>query len=206
MSDLSFRDARAADVDAVVPLLYESSKRLFDYVLAGADPRGFLRRDFLRGGGLFGRRHLVVGVSAGEVVCTQTFYRGSQYSKLLRQTVLSGLGHFGPVQLARIALRGRTLSSLFVAPRHDGLFMANGCVSAGRRGEGVFTALIEHAVQRASAAGAAVLELDVSFSNHKAEQIFERFGFRKTAERPYRGRGDLDGFRRMERPVTRSNL
>jgi GNAT superfamily N-acetyltransferase len=198
-SDLYFRDAQPRDADTVGPLLHESSRRLLDHVFGGSDPQPYLRRDFRRGDGIFGWRHLVVAMSGGEVVCTQTYYPGGLYPRLLRASLLSGLMHFGPVELAKLGLRSRALDAMFVPPRADGLFMANGCVAAPWRGKGVFTALIDDGLARARRAGLRVLELDVSFSNAPAQRIFERFGFVITAERA--GTPRMDGFRRMERPV-----
>jgi hypothetical protein len=145
MTELYFRDAQPRDAAAVAPLLHESSRRLLDHVFGHGDPLPFLRRDFRRGVGIFGWRHLVLAVASGEVICTQTYYPGGMYPRLLRASLASGLMHFGPVGLARLGWRSRALDAMFVPPREDGLFMANGCVAAPWRGRGVFTALIARA-------------------------------------------------------------
>ena len=201
MRDLAFRDARPADADVVAALMHESSRTLYDHVFADVDPVPFIRRDFVRGGGIFGHRHAVVAVRGDAVVGVQTGYPGAAYPRLMRQTLLSAVQELGPVRLASIAVRGRALGRLFATPRHDALFLANACVDPGHRGSGVFTGLMDasHAVARRHGLGA--VELDVSFRNAGAQRVFEHLGYRVVAERPYTGRGGLDGFRRMSMAV-----
>jgi ribosomal protein S18 acetylase RimI-like enzyme len=197
MRDPVFRDARPADADVVAALMHESSRNLYDYVFAGLDPVPFIRRDFVRGGGIFGYQHAVVAVDAGEVVGVQTAYPGRDYPRLMRQTVASAVLELGALRVARVAVRGRALGRLFVTPRRDALFLANACVDARRRGGGVYTGLMEAWPAPARRRGLAVVELDVSFRNVAAQRVFEHLGYRVVTERPYDGRGGLDGFRRM---------
>ena len=204
MMDLEFRAARPEDVDQVVALIYASSRALLDYTFrfGSEDARGLLRRDFLGGEGLFGLRNQIVGVTAGgEVLATATFYPGRQVNRLTSRTMLSSLRHFGPARFVAVLGRSLAMAPLFINPRADGLFVANACVAAAHRGQGACTALFEHAFQSTLALGLAVAELDVSFSNDGARRLYERLGFRVVAERPYRGKRALEGFRRMEKPL-----
>ena len=198
---LYFRDAQPRDADAVAALIHESSRNLYDYVFEGVDPLPFLRRDFVRGDGVFGFRHSVVAVMDGEVVGAQTGYPGARYPRMMAQTLLSALQVLGPVRLARIALRGRDLGKLFITPRRDAFFLANGCIDGKRRGTGVFTGLMDASLAVARRHGLRSVEFDVSFRNARAQGVLEHLGYRVVAERPYTGTGGLDGFRRMTGPV-----
>jgi ribosomal protein S18 acetylase RimI-like enzyme len=204
MTDLQFRPALPGDADAVVPLIYESSQRLFDTLLKKDDPIGFLRHDFVRGDSMFGYRHQVVGVDNGQIVLTATLYSGRKYADLNKALMKSAATYFNPLKLVGLVARGRPLDKLFIEPRADALFIANGCVVAGRRSEGLFTQMLDHASDRARREGLAAVELDVSFSNDGARALYERVGFTVTLEKPYTGNAGFEGFRRMVRPVARA--
>jgi GNAT superfamily N-acetyltransferase len=203
VSAVRFRPALPADVDAVVPLMYESSRGLIDACFRfgddGAEP--FLRADFLRGDGLFGYRHQLVGVSGdGQLVATLTAYAGRDVNRLSRETLRTAWSAFGLGRFLRVAWRSLALASLFATPRRDGLFIANVCVAANHRSQGIFAAFLMHLVAVRDPT-LALAELDVSFGNPRARALYERQGFVLTGERPYRGRRALDGFRRMQRPL-----
>lgn len=206
MSAVHFRPARPDDADAVVPLMHESSRGLIDacFRFGDADAAPFLRADFLRGDGIFGYRHQLVGVSGdGQVVATMTAYAGRDVNRLSLQTLRTAWRSFRALRFLRVVWRSLALAPLFATPQRDALFLANTCVAASRRSQGVFAALLAHVTDTAHLRGPSLarLELDVSFGNPRAQALYERLGFVVTSERPYRGRRGLDGFRRMQRPL-----
>lgn len=208
MSAFHFRPARAEDADAIVPLMYESSRGLIDacFRFGDAGPEPFLRCDFLRGDGIFGYRQQMVAIADdGQLVATMTVYRGRDINRLSLQTLRSAFIAFGWGRFLRVLWRSLALASLFVTPRRDSLFLANGCVVANRRSQGLFAAFIEH-VCTSSDSSLTVAEFDVSFGNPRAQKLYERLGFVVVSERAYRGRRALDGFRRMQRALTRPPL
>ncbi len=205
MTELHFRPARPEDADAVVPLMYESSRGLVDACFRFGDdgPEPFLRRDFLRGDGIFGYRHQIVAIAAdGQLVATLTAYRGRDINRLSLHTLRSAFGALGVGRFLRAVWRSLALTSLFATPRRDSLFLANACVVADRRSQGLFAAFLAH-VCTTPDLSLTVAEFDVSFGNPRAQRLYERLGFVVVGERPYRGRRGLDGFRRMQRPLTR---
>jgi ribosomal protein S18 acetylase RimI-like enzyme len=204
MSALRFRRARPDDADAVVPLMYESSRALLDYNFAfvGHDPRAFLRHDFERGGGIFGWRHQIVATDEHDaIVATVTAYPSHTLGRLSRQTVRSVLAHFGVRRGVAVAWRSWHMRPLFIAPRRDSIFIANACVAASQRGRGIFPQLLGHALAVTRTPGLTCVELDVSFANVGAQKLYERIGFCVAGERPYRGPRALDGFRRLQRAL-----
>jgi ribosomal protein S18 acetylase RimI-like enzyme len=192
------RPATAADADAAVPLLLDSSPALVEATF-GAGAPAVVRRDFLRGGGIFGHAHLVLAVSAGgPVLATMTAYRGSDYRRLSLHTLRSA-AVLGPRGLGRTVRRTAGMARLFAPPGPDCLFVANVCVTPDARGRGHGAAMMQHARSMARAAGLAAVELDVSFANTGAQRLYERLGWVTVAERPAPAGSIWDGFRRMRR-------
>lgn len=183
---MRFRPARPDDVDAVVPLMHRASRDLIDATV-GPD---LLRRDFLRGRGLFGWRNQLVGVVDGEIAATITAYPGRRYRRLSLHTLRSALVHFGPVGTLKVLRRCAPVGRLFAPPSRDAVFLANLCVPASHRGHGYGSQAIAHASAGQPA------ELDVSASNVGAERLYRRLGFTVVEERTAPG---FDAFRRMRR-------
>lgn len=61
--------------------------------------------------------------------------------------------------------------------------------------------LLDHALHSAPARDLRLVELDVSFSNVRAQRLYERLGFVVTGENPAPEGSGLDGFQRMARPA-----
>ena len=183
---MKFRAARPGDVDAVVPLMHESSRDLVD-VTVGPD---LLRRDFLRGRGLFGWRNQLVGVVDGEIAVSITAYPGRRYRRLSLHTLRSAVVHFGPVGAVKVLRRCAPVGRLFAPPSRDAVFLANLCVAPSHRDRGYGSRAIVHASDGRMA------ELDVSASNTGAERLYRRLGFAVVGERTAPG---FDAFRRMRR-------
>jgi ribosomal protein S18 acetylase RimI-like enzyme len=203
--DLEIRPAQPQDVAQVVPLVHDSSRALLDATFGGCgggqdEVMAFLRRDFLRGQGLFGYRSMLVAVTPdGRIVGAMTAYQGARYRRLGAATLLSVACHFGPLRFAAVARRMAVTGRLFIPPKPDSVFLANLCVAPGYRSRGYGRVLLEEAWRTARERGAQQVEFDVSSSNVRAQRLYERLGWIVVAERwpccPRRG----DGFRRMER-------
>ncbi|GAB1692097.1 GNAT family N-acetyltransferase [Krasilnikovia sp. M28-CT-15] len=198
MTGPRIRTATAADVDAVVPLMLDSSPGLIAATF-GAGAPAVVRRDFLRGKGLFGHTHQLVALSGdGQVVATLTAYRGRDYRRLSLQTLRSA-AVLGPGALLRALRRTLALAHLFAPPGRDSLFLANLCVAPAVRSQGYGAAMMAHAQALAPVQGLATVEFDVSFSNPRAQRLYERLGWVVTGERHAPAGSPLDGFRRMRR-------
>ncbi|NLU76227.1 GNAT family N-acetyltransferase [Streptomyces sp. HNM0575] len=202
---VEFRTARPEDADQVVPLMWESSRGLIDTTMSAVPggPAALLRRDFLRGRGIFGHRQQLLAVApGGEVLATITLYRGRRYQALSLQTLLSS-ARFGPACLAAVLRRSLAVSRLFAPPSPDCLFIANLSVLPEHRSRGYGSLILREADRVARDTGLTGLEGDVSISNTRAWALYQRLGFESLGERhDSRGTG-LDGFRRMRRPVLR---
>ena len=200
LEHLAFRMARPEDAAVLVPLMHASSLTLIErsFRVGKADPAAFLRRDFLRGTGIFGYRNQWVLSTPGDTpVATLTAYRGADYNRLLRATLISAALYFRPIDLVRALWRMSLLGSLFATPRADGVFIANACVAPELRSRGLFSRLVSEAIRQVAGPNTTVAELDVSFDNPRAQALYTRLGWVVESERS-RGEGpSLIGFRRM---------
>ncbi|MFF7230194.1 GNAT family N-acetyltransferase [Streptomyces sioyaensis] len=200
---VEFRTARPTDADQVVPLMWESSRSLLDSTMRGVPggPAALLRRDFLRGRGIFGHAQQILAVAPhGEVLATMTLYRGKRYQALSLQTLLSA-ARFGPRCLLSVLRRSAAISRLFAPPSPNALFMANLAVRPAHRSQGYGSLMVQQAERLARTAGLTPLEGDVSCSNTRAWALYQRLGFVSQGERHDRRGTGLDGFRRMHRAV-----
>lgn len=200
---VEFRTARPTDADQVVPLMWDSSRDLLDRTMGGVPggPAALLRRDFLRGRGIFGHAQQILAVAPhGEVLATMTLYRGKRYGALSLQTLLSA-ARFGPRGLFSVLRRTAAVSRLFTPPSPHALFMANLSVRPAHRSQGYGSLMVQQAERLARASGLTHLEGDVSCSNTRAWALYQRLGFESQGERHDRRGTGLDGFRRMRRTV-----
>ena len=77
---------------------------------------------------------------------------------------------------------GRVIGSIHTERHHgavggDYLFLANFCVDAAHRCEGVGTSLLQQAEERAVALGLTALVLDVGTPSYRAMNLYRRMGF-----------------------------
>ena len=196
--DLAFRTAEAADVDRACPLIYSAGIEGFDYTFAakGRTALDFIRHAFVDGRGFFGHRNHEVVVVDGAVVGTGAFYTGADYDALGKGLVpqvlhLYGLGAIG------VFRRSLEMTPLMPRPARDTLYVADLGVAPAMRGRGIGTALLQRHLDRAREEGLRRYELDVSVSNPRGQQLYERFGFRVTREQPTHGKGGVPSTRRM---------
>lgn len=188
---LHYRRADATDEQVVVPLMYEASRDLFEFVMppeasggVSAQALGFLGADYRRGNGIFGAAQQRVMVDAkGAVVATVTAYGGHAYPRLMASTLASALRAIGLRGVASTLLRSRPLSGLFIRPKASELFMANLCVDASYRGQGVFRTMLQGLLREARAGGYTAISCDVSADNISARDAYLASGFRVVERR-----------------------
>lgn len=182
---LSFRPARAGDVDAAVPLIYSSGPDAFDYAFARPgrnSAEDFLRHAFVQGGGQFGWRQHTVGELDGRVAAVGTVFGGEANLGYMLAASRQILGFFGPGALPVIH-HGLQLERIICPPPKQTLYLAHLGVAPELRGEGLGSQLIAHFLERGRQAGLPMAALDVSVANPRAQALYERLGFVVQAER-----------------------
>ena len=203
VAELSFRPARADDVDAAVPLIHSSGPGAFDYVFSVpgvGDAQAFLRRAFVDGSGEFGWRNHVVGVIDDAVAAVGAGYDGATKWPFTLAAARQILSHYGPRHAAGVITRGLRVESIIPPPSGPMHYLAHLGVSPQLHGQGVGSALVQHLLQAAALGPNPTVMLDVAITNDKAQRLYQRLGFEVVCERHSRltnAQGMVPDHRRM---------
>ncbi len=197
--EIEIRPAVRGDVDAAVPLLYSSGEHEYDYAFATRRHPAvdWIRSAFLATSTTESYQAFRVAAIDGRVVGIGSFLGGGRFdtANALRLVVL-GIRFYGPLECWGAIRRTLQLASQMPAPGKEALFIQKMGVSPEARGKGIGTALLSDAIARARAAGFRRCALDVATTNPRAQQLYERLGFRVTGERSLNER--VPDQRRME--------
>lgn len=201
LDGISFRRACPEDVRDIAALIYESSPELNDFMfrLPTKNPVEFIERDYLRGGGVYGYRNQFVVVSGGEITATMTCYRGGQAVPLFLNTLVSAFKFFSFFEFIKVVFRLIQISDKFSSPKWDAVFLANGCVRKSERNKGIFPHLMTFSAQICRNANTKFIEFDVSKNNPRAQQLWERLGYKVINESTSSAR--ISAFRRMRKEI-----
>lgn len=201
---LEFRLAAPTDADAAVPLIYSSGPATFDYVFSvpgRATAVEFLRQAFLDGAGEFGFRNHVIGVRAGIVVASGAAWSGATTLSFTLAAARQILRCYGPIAGLGVVARGLKVESVIQPPARDCWYVAHLGVPPELRGQGIGVRLVEHLLAQGRDRGLPYAALDVAATNPRAQQLYERIGFRVTRERESRlanAQARVANHRRME--------
>jgi ribosomal protein S18 acetylase RimI-like enzyme len=180
-----FRPATPADADAAVPLIYSSGPATFDYVFC-VPGKGtavqFLRQAFLDGDGEFGFRNHVVGVRDGIVVATGAAWSGDATLSFTLAAARQILRFYGLVSGLGVIARGLKVESVIRPPARDCWYVAHLGVRPELRSQGIGARLVEHLLAQGRERKLPYAALDVAITNPRAQQLYERTGFRVTRE------------------------
>jgi ribosomal protein S18 acetylase RimI-like enzyme len=182
--DVEFREAVAADVGAAVPLIYSSGPSAFEFVFADAKrgmAQDFLRYAFPKGRGEFGYRGHVMGVVDGNVVATGTAFSTDTSFSFFIAAASQILGFYGP-RAVGVIRRGLAIERVVQLPKKGEHYIAHIGVAPELRSHGIGAKLMNHLLEQGQALGREKATLDVSVENPRAQALYERLGFRETAE------------------------
>lgn len=189
----SVRPARAADIDAVAGLLYESAGGIYDRFAGGPErARELLRRGFGEPGTNASLEVVSVAELDGALAAAmaafpaeETATRGSAF---VRQA-LRGLPPWRWPGALRLYWAG---SRAAPAPPRGALYVDALATVASLRRRGAATALLRHAEEHARRAGLTAVSLDTSLDNKPARSLYIGAGYEEVAYRAA-GRG-MPGF------------
>lgn len=201
------RPARPDDAFSAVPLIYSSGSATFDYVLAESGPEqttAFVSRAFQDDIGELGySRHVVVEIE-DEIVGVGAGFGEADLSGAMLRGIRHVLLLYGVVGGVRVVRRALQVERVVQPPRGDAHCIAHLGVAPAWRGKGIGSLLLEHLFQQGRARNRALAVLDVAVTNPRAQALYERHGFRVTAESVStlrRGEYVVAGHRRMERSI-----
>jgi ribosomal protein S18 acetylase RimI-like enzyme len=185
-SAIALRAARATDADSAVPLIYSSGPAAFDFVFSHprrGQPLDFLRYAFIDGRGEFGyRNHSVVELD-GSVVGVGAGYSGATALPFTLAAARQIVGRYGILAGPAIILRGLRVERVVPPPlARDLFYIGHLGIAPNLRGRGIGRQLTDYLLQQGRARGFKRVALDVSTANPRAQALYERIGFRVTAD------------------------
>lgn len=187
-------------------MIHLSGPADLDYVMATAtvDAQTFLRHAFVQGGGRFGWRNHVVGESAEGVIAVGAAWSAGSSFSFTRSAGRQFLSVYGPAMAAAVAWRGLRAESVLRPPRPGELYIGHIGVHPDQRRRGIGRELLAYLLERGRSAGLSTAVLDVARENSPARALYERLGFRVTAQRRSRlanAHGRIADHDRMERAL-----
>lgn len=204
--ELRYRTAEAGDAEQAVPLIYNSGPEVFDYLFAYGNVRAvdFIRQEFLNGRGFLGHRNHNVALHKGTVIGIGACYSGADYHRLTAGTLRDVVAFYGLRGGISVLRNSMQVKSIMPPPDRSTLYIANLCVDANYRGQGVGTALVEKQKVYARDKKYTSYALDVLTNNTRAKQLYARIGFSARTVNRFRGsrtRRVLPDTMRMEAPL-----
>ncbi len=183
--NIQFRCAEPRDVEQGVPLIYSAGPHEFDYVFATKinTALDFLKAAFVAGSGTLGYKNHVVALVDDRVMGIGGFYSGVEFSRLNRQTAWRIVKFYGPIKCWSVMEKGLQLQKLIPPPKKDAEFIQNLGVAEDMQGKGIGTALLERQIDIARNKNRCICALDVAVTNPRAQELYERLGFRVVEER-----------------------
>ncbi len=198
---ITFRTACAEDVETAAGLIYSAGPEAFEFCFTSGDQTAtsFLKSRFPKGDGFFGWRTHTVATIDGIVVGILATYSGREYHRLTLQTTMAILKFYRFISLPGVIRRSLKLSSLMPPPAKNVHYISNFAVDPSRQGQGIGSALLNQQKLVAEQLGRNTLALDVSVDNPRGQALYERHGFKVTAEQQFRGpQGTIANTRRMQ--------
>lgn len=188
---ISMRPARPTDCEDAVPFIYSSGPAAFDYVFSylanseagSGSPLEFLQRAFVDGRGEFGYRTHYVVLADDRIVGVGAGYSGAHALAFTLAAARQIVGQYGLRGGAGVIRRGLAVERIVPPPVGKRLFYIGHLgIEAGLRGRGIGRQLITQLLARGRDAGCERVALDVSCANPRAQALYEKIGFRVTAE------------------------
>lgn len=198
---LFLRKASPQDSDIICLLIYEASKPSvdFNYTLKDATPLEFIKYCFKSGKGFFGYKKQTICILNEKIVFTATSYKGTEFRRLAIQTIQLSYKYHGWINATKILIRSLRISHLFIEPQKESIYLANICTDINFRGTGIFKYYFNTLTDTIKSEPLAQIELDVSYDNENALNVYKKLGFKITENRDYiRKDKKFTGTRRME--------
>ena len=186
---ITIRQARPDDRGPLAEMMYSAGPEMYDFAFRSSSKTalGYIRYEFLAGGGFCGYRHLTVAVEDNLVVATACFFDRRIYDRLSCGAVANIFRFYGPVGALPVLKRMIHLGSIMTRPEEGELYLSNLGVRRARWGRGIGSALIKMKRRVAQTGGYRKLSLDVADNNPRAAELYRRLGFRVTGRKVFSG-------------------
>lgn len=178
--NLSFRAAKFGDIKAIVPLMYSSDARVFDYLFTNKThtAQQFLSFALEQDQGSFGISQQIVGCLNNQIVFSgSTFEGGQTFWNMMKENAESSLLFFALQNNIEGALKGEVFKDLLLPPHSDSLFLQNMGTDPEFRGQGICKNFMHLQHERARSQKLNYCELDVGLDNPRAEKLYSSLGY-----------------------------
>lgn len=183
-TELAFRSAQPADAAIAAPLIYSAAPEQYHFVFAVDRYTiiDFLQRAFHHGSRLFGYQRYTVATIQDQVIAIGAFYGAADHPKPDLKTIGTLINCFDPVRFVGILRRSAQFSAILSQAMPETKYIANFAVAESWRGQGIGTTFLQREIGLAKTQGYKTCTLNVSTSNPKAQQLYERLGFQVVQE------------------------
>lgn len=183
-TELIFRSAQPTDAILAAPLIYSAAPEQYHFVFAvdRFTIVDFLQRAFHNGSRLFGYQRYTVVTVQDQVIAIGAFYGAADHPKPDLKTLGTLINCFDPIRFVGILRRSAQFSALLSHAAPDTKYIANFAVTDSWRGQGIGTSFLQREIGLAREQAYKKCALNVSSSNPKAQQLYERLGFQVVKE------------------------
>ncbi len=180
-SDIIIRQCTPEDAAEAVPLIVSSGPDAFRYIFSVKSPddvTSFVTYAFLDGEGELGYKNHIVLTQAGTVIAVGALWSSKEMLNFTLQGMKQILRAYGVWQGVKVIRRALQLESVVQPPQKAIAYLGHFGVVAESRGRGIGTQLIHGLMDMGQERGFCTYGLDVSVENPRAQELYERLGFR----------------------------
>lgn len=202
---IDFRACTLDDQHVVVPLIYSSGPKAFDYVFSldyAIQSQDFLHYAYQCQAGQFSFSEHTAITAEDKIVASGCLTSGTKMLKHMWNNLIQIFAFYGVVKGLRVLRRGLKVERIIPPPSKDIAYICN--LGATVQGKGYGSQLIEEFENLARDDEHQVIALDVADSNTHARRLYDKLGFINEKYRPAfeEGRwGLLEGHTYMEKSL-----
>ncbi len=182
---IDFRSCTPEDKNCVVPLIYSSGPKTFDYVFSvdyATQSQDFLHYAYQCEQGQFSFSQHTVATVEDTIVAGGCLTSGSQMLKHMWHNLVQIFAFYGVIKGIKVLRRGLKVERIIPPPAKDTAYVCN--LGAAVKGKGYGSQLIEEFEHFARDDNHSVIALDVADSNTHARRLYDRLGFVSEKYRP----------------------
>ena len=202
MLKIEFRPSLPEDVDEAVPLIFASGPSTFNYVFTNEKLTAidFLKHAFPRKGGEFSFDNHYTLLLDKNIIGIGSAFSGKRASGFMFKEILNII-RFYKFSAIPIMIRGLKVEGIIKPPKKNEIAIAHIAIDEKVRSRGHGEKLINFLMTEVQKASSSSFVLDVSEENPRAQQLYERMGFKVVKHilsRYKTNHGYVPNFYRME--------
>ncbi|PJZ46361.1 GNAT family N-acetyltransferase [Leptospira brenneri] len=198
-SKLIIRNATPKDVDSIVPLIYSSGPKAWNFVFQEGKKTSFdfLNSSYIRRGNTVSYTNHYVAEIDGKVVGSILSYTQPSFLTLTVGTALRILSVY-KWNAPKVMARGLKTETIIQPPKSGCLYLGHIAVSETERNKGIAKQLIEYMIGKYTKHK--TISLDVSAENKPAISLYQKLGFEiKETRHPLGWEGTIPSHYYMEK-------